>query len=362
MLACLRPDLPESYSFSVTQKPYRAKLDQNEAPVDVPAEIKASIAEELASRPWNRYVQPAEYAEAKAALAKVFGLEPEQLAITAGGDQAIEAAFLIGGGPGRRARWFEPAYPYVAHSAMRTFTIGDPVSVGVDVDAAITPAMIDAEPRADLIVLVTPNNPTGGMPDDAVVDAALADPKRLVLLDEAYTEFSTVTRIDRLGDHANLAVARSLSKSLLAGAHAGFIAAHPEAIAVIEQLYTAPYNLNAMQVILAKRYGDLAPTVAEVAAEVRGERRRIFEALAGIEGLEPREGFANFVLFRVGERARDLYTALSDAGVRIRNVGGLHGMEGFLRVTVGTRADNDLFLEEVARAHAALQTKEHTEA
>jgi histidinol-phosphate aminotransferase len=360
MLSFLRPDLPESYSFSVSQKPYRAKLDQNEAPIDVPGEVKRAIAEELAARPWNRYVQPAEYGEAKAELGEVFGIDPDRLMVTAGADQAIEAAFLLGGGPGRRARWFEPAYPYVAHSAMRTFTVADPVVLGAEVDSAITPALIDAEPRADMIVLVTPNNPTGGLPSDEVVEAALADGDRFVLLDEAYSEFSGVSRIGDLDRYPNLAIARSLSKSLLAGAHIGFLVAHPEAIAIAEQLYTAPYNLNAMQVILARRYRDIAPHVAGVAEQVRSERERIRAALAELDGIAPRAGHANFVLFHVGDGAAALYKELAEAGVRIRNVGGLHGMAGYLRVTVGTSEDNDTFLEAIRNAHGAVQTTEHS--
>src|SRR5262245_4641181 len=114
MLSCLRPDLPPPSSFTVSEKPHRAKLDQNEAPVDCPPALKRAIAEALAAGAWHRYPHPREYAEAKARFAEAVRVKPEQLALTVGCDQVIQAAFFLAGGPGRRARWFEPTYPHVA--------------------------------------------------------------------------------------------------------------------------------------------------------------------------------------------------------------------------------------------------------
>ncbi|HTM19802.1 MAG TPA: aminotransferase class I/II-fold pyridoxal phosphate-dependent enzyme, partial [Kofleriaceae bacterium] len=270
-LPWLRPDLPAAYPFQVGERPVRAKLDQNETPVDLPAELKADLAAELTRCAWNRYVQPAEYAAAKRGLAAAAGVDPDQLAITVGADQAIEAAFLIAGGPGRRARWFEPTYPYIAHCALRTATAGEPAALGDDVDAG---------PRCDLIALVAPNNPTGGLPDDAVVAAALADPRRLLLLDEAYADFAGATRLPALAAHGNLLIARSLSKSSLAGIHVGFAAAHPDAVARIERMVTAPYHLDALQLVIARRYPELLPHVRAAAAAVVAERDRVHAALA----------------------------------------------------------------------------------
>ena len=90
-LACLRTDLPASYGFSVTEDPHRAKLDQNESAVDLPADLKRSIADELVSLAWNRYVQPGTYVAAKQGIGAALGIDPDRLAITAGADQGLEA-------------------------------------------------------------------------------------------------------------------------------------------------------------------------------------------------------------------------------------------------------------------------------
>jgi len=346
-LACLRSDLPAGYPFQVSQLAHRAKLDQNESPVDLPDELKRELAAELAARAWNRYVQPVDYSRARAALAAAFEVAPEALALTVGADQAIEAAFLVAGGPGRRARWFEPTYPYIATAARRTHTQASPVVLGRDIDRLLDAERVAAEP-ADLVALVSPNNPTGGVVSDAVLDAALAEPRRLVLVDEAYFEISGWTAAARLDRAPNLFLARSLSKSMLAGVHVGCAIAHPDAIAAIERLYTAPYHLDAWQLLCAERYADIRPHVAAAAAMVRGERERVGAALAH-RGLSPLDGRANFLAFEVGPRAGEVWRQLAGAGVRVRDLGGLPGLAGFLRVTIGTAGENDLFLTELDR-------------
>lgn len=335
-LPFLRDGLPAAYPFSVTQQPHRAKLDQNETPIDLPMELKRELAEELAARPWNRYIQPAEYESAKRGLARCFSIEPDELAITVGADQAIEAAFLIAGGPGRSARWFEPTYPFFAHAAMRSFT-----------EQAASTA------DADIVAFASPNNPTGELVPDEKVEAALAEPSRLVIMDEAYADFSKRTWIGRHYDHPNLFIIRSLSKSSLAAVHLGFVVAHPDVIATVERMYTAPYQLNHIQLLLARRYDRLKLHVAQAAAEVIDERERITRALQQIPCITPRPSAANFILFKVGpgpDAAGELYKRLTDAGVRIRDVSGLKNLGGHLRVTLGTPEENELFLRVLADA------------
>jgi histidinol-phosphate aminotransferase len=348
-LPFLRSDLPGAYPFRVTQKPHKAKLDQNESPVDIPAELKRDIVEELVARPWNRYVQPAEYAEAKRCLGEALGFDPDSIAITVGGDQAIEAAFSIAGGPRRSARWFEPTYPYISHAAGRTFTREQPIPLGLGVDE-LTVDQVLADPAPNLIAFVVPNNPTGGVVDAAVIDAALDDDKRLVLVDEAYYDFSGITFADRLASRPNLMIARSLSKASLAAGHVGYVLAHPDVVAHVERMYTAPYHVNAMQVALARRFGDIAPHIRSAAAAVIAERTRVTEALRALSGITARDSHANFVLFHVGERAAEVHSLLADAGVRIRTLDHVPGLAGYLRVTIGTSLENDLFLAELARA------------
>jgi histidinol-phosphate aminotransferase len=204
-----------------------------------------------------------------------------------------------------------------------------------------------------MVVLVAPNNPTGGSPSQRAVDAALDDEARLVFIDEAYADFAGETRIGEVEHHPNLVVGRSLSKALLADVRLGCVVAHPDIVGALEQIFTAPYHLNAMQLVVAERYADIAPHVEASVAAVVAERERVTVALTAMDGIDPHPSRANFVLFRVdGERQRShaVYDALAKAGVRIRDVGGLPGLASYLRVTIGTAADNDAFLVELASA------------
>lgn len=347
-LPFVRSDLPPPSSFTVTQLPWSAKLDQNESAVDVPDEVKRAVVERLASAAWNRYPQPAQYAEAKRALAAVLGVEPERVCVTVGADQAILAAFHLAGGPGRRARWFEPTYPYFALAAQLTHTEGDGVVMGGDFDEGIEVEQVVAAPSPHLMVFAAPNNPSGASPRAQVIEAALDGERRLVLVDEAYAEFAGATRLADAGArHRNLVVARSLSKSLLAGVRLGLLVGHPELIGAAETLFTAPYHLNALQLVLVAGYAEVAPHVGAAVRQVIAERERLRAELAAIDGITPYPSRANFVLFRVAgpsRRATELHGALARAGVRVRDVGGLPGLAGHLRVTVGTPADNDAFL------------------
>lgn len=347
--ACLRPELASTAVFTVTELPHVAKLDQNESAVDLPAALKRSLADELAGSAWNRYPQPRAYLEARARLAEALALPPEHVALTVGGDQVIQAAFLLAGGPGRRARWFEPAYPYIPLAARVTGTLADPIVLGPDVDH-LDPATIVRGYRPDLIVLVSPNNPTGGVVSDAALAAALADDHRLVLLDEAYADFADApSRLELATKLPNLIVGRSLSKSLCAGVRLGFAVAHPHIVSTIERIYTAPYHLNLWQLLLAARYGEILPLVRAAAASVRVERARVHAALLAL-GLAPRPSQGNFIYFPVPAPAAELHTRLAQAGVRVRNVSGLPGAGSALRVTIGTAAENDAFLAALAGA------------
>jgi histidinol-phosphate aminotransferase len=341
---CLRSDLPGGPPFTVTEAPHLAKLDQNEAPVDLPAELKRELAAAIAAAPWNRYPQPREYRDAKKKLAEAIGQPPEAVALTVGCDQVIQAAFLLGGGPGRRARWFEPTYPFVALMSRVTGTIGEGLVMGADVDAKLDASVVTATPGPQLVVLVAPNNPTGGMPQPGAAQAAVADDERLVLVDEAYADFAGESVLDdaALAGRPNLLVGRSLSKALLAGARLGFAVGHPEVIEALERIYTAPYHLNLMQLAVASRYGDVLPHVRAAARAVVAERERVAAALAA-RGVATAPSRGNFLLF-AQPGAAEVHASLAARGVRIRDVSRLPGLGSHLRVTIGTAAENDAFL------------------
>jgi histidinol-phosphate aminotransferase len=334
----LRPDLPDRAAFTVSELPHRAKLDQNESAIDLPAELKRDLAAQIAAESWNRYPQPKRYVSAKAAFAQALGLEPERLAITFGGDQAILAAFWLAGGADRRALVFEPTYPMFGHYARTTGTPCERVVLGAEMQ--ITREHLNGD--FALRCFVSPNNPTGGRVEDSLIAAAL-DRDGLVFVDEAYADFAGQSCAGLARE--NLLIGRSLSKALLAGLRLGYCIGAPAVIEMIEQIFFAPYHLASAQLVIAERFADIKPHVERAVAEVRAERARVFAALTPIV---PRvhPSAANFILFEVDDAAR-VATALAHRGIRIRNVSALPGLSHHLRVTIGTPGENNLFLGEL---------------
>ncbi|MCP4660861.1 MAG: histidinol-phosphate aminotransferase family protein [bacterium] len=342
-LDLLRPDAPTAPAFSVAQLPHRAKLDQNESPGDLPAEVKRTIADALVEARWNRYPQPQQYQEVKSRFAAAIGESPERVILTAGCDQMILLAFWAAGGPGRRARFFEPTYPIYGLYARTTQTEIDRVVLDADYDVA---ARGLGDP-VDLLLLVSPNNPTGNGLDRALVREALGH-RCLVFVDEAYGDYAGETVADLVAEHPNLLVGRSLSKSLLAGVRLGYGIGHPELITVLERLIFAPYHLSRWQLIMAAHHDLVLPHGSAMVRSVIGERERVQNRLRDL-GVRFQPSRASFVLFEV-EDAAATNRRLLERGIRIRDVSSLAGLGEHLRVTIGSREENDLFLAALAES------------
>ena len=153
----LRPGSPTEPSFSINEIPCEAKLDQNESPAEIDEAAKGEILSRLEGSAWRTYPQPAAYGEVKERFAEAIGQPADRVILTVGADQMILLAYWAAGGAGRRARIFEPTYPMFAAFGRNTGTPVDRVVLGPDFD-------IDSNglgDHVDLLMLVSPNNPTG---------------------------------------------------------------------------------------------------------------------------------------------------------------------------------------------------------
>jgi len=342
----LRSDLPTS-RFAVAEIAHRAKLDQNESPVALPAPVRQLVLDDLAALPWNRYPQPARYAEIKRRFAAAVGQPAERIVLTAGCDQLILLAFWAAGGVGRRALFFEPTYPMYSHYARITQTGCERRTL--DADFVIAPELID-DCDCELVALVSPNNPTGSVVARPLVLRALKGP-RLVFVDEAYADFAAHSVLDLVAEQPNLLVGRSLSKALLAGVRLGYGVGAPELIEVLERLLFAPYHLSALQLAVAYRFAEIRPHLAAAIGQVVAERDRVAAALGAL-GVEVWPSESNFLLFSPGDAGATAacQAELLRQGVRLRDVSGMPGLGHHLRVTVGTSEENEIFLRALEHA------------
>jgi histidinol-phosphate aminotransferase len=217
----------------------------------------------------------------------------------------------------------------------------------VEVDGAL--AAIERE-RPRMVILCSPNNPTGACEPLSVVQAVVDSSVGLVVVDEAYVEFAPEGSSVRamLENHANLVMVRTLSKAWrLAGARIGYMLGAPDLVAEMARV-RLPYHLSTPSQLIGtaalRREGDALMHIAAI----RKERDRIVDALIE-RGLETYRSDANFVLFHVPEAQR-VWEALLDDGVLVRNYARVSGLEGCLRVTAGLPEETDAFLAALTRA------------
>ena len=340
----VREDLAELENYHSVQVTVDVRLNTNESPYPPPPAWKDAFLEELATTPFHRY--PDREARAlRTAIGELHGVGPEQVLAGNGSNEVIQALCLAYGGPGRSVAVFEPTYALHSHIPRIT---GTAVAVGERrEDFSLEPVEVErvlAEYRPAITFLCSPNNPTGRHDAPEVVEAALAAAPGLVLVDEAYGQFAPSSALSLMSGDRPLVVTRTFSKTWsMAACRLGYLIA-PAAIVATAERTMLPYHLNAPTQIagrLALRF--MAEMEARVAALV-AERERLAAALAVLP-VDTWPSGANFLLFR--PRRVDgptVWKGLVDRSVLVRDCSSWPRLDGCLRVTVGTPAEDDVFL------------------
>jgi histidinol-phosphate aminotransferase len=344
----------------------RIKLNQNESPYDVPETLKARIAERLADRPWNRY-PPFVAHNFVAAVAEFTGWPAEGVLVGNGSNELIQAILAVTMAPGVRAVIPEPTF--TLYRLMTEVNSGEVVSVPLDeelrfdVDAIIAAARTS---EAAVVVLCSPNNPTGAALSREQILRIHDETEALVLLDQAYVEFGGYDAIPLLAERPRLVVLRTFSKAMsMAGLRAGYLLAHP---ALAEQIAKAklPYNLNFFSEVAAaealRAYELLEPQIEFI----REQRDCLVRHLQRLPGLRVFATEANFVLFRIETDAlthRDVFERLlHEHGILIRDVSAYPMLDRCLRVNAGTPEETDAFNaamhEILSNAEVGMRTAE----
>ncbi len=348
-----RDDLRALAGYHSPQLDVEVRLNTNESPFPPPAAFVARWLAELGSIPLHRY--PDRSARfLRDALGASIGVPASRVMCANGSNEVLQSLLLTYGGSGRRVLVFEPTYALHSHIARITGTQvvvaeRDPGTFTIDPPAAR--AAIE-EHRPHVVLLCDPNNPTGTTeaPDvlDAVLDAAVASGPALVVVDEAYGEFARASAIERVSDDVPLVVARTYSKVWsLAALRLGY-AVGPEAVLADVESVLLPYHLDAPTQLAGVLALDYRPEMKARVALLVEERDRLAAALDDLEGVTPYPSGANYILLRVHGDGHAAWQGLVDRGVLVRDFSRWPRLAGCLRVTVGTRAENDRFLEALA--------------
>jgi histidinol-phosphate aminotransferase len=346
----LRPELVGEEPYGAPQLDVPVRLNVNENPYPPSDAVRAEIAAAVAAQGLNRYPDR-EATALRAALAGYLGhgLTADRIWAANGSNEVMTHLLLAFGGPGRTLLSFTPTYSMYPEYARNTHTryVTVPRADDFTLDAARVLAAI-AEHDPDVVVITTPNNPTGTITPLAVIEEVLAGTEKIVVVDEAYQEFSrhpertAVSLLDRYG---NLVVSRTMSKAFaLAGGRVGYLAASP-AIVDACRIVRLPYHLSAQTQAVAEVALRHADELLHKVDELRATRDELLVRLPQL-GVEVIDSDANFALFGPFADRHDVWQRLLDRGVLVRET----GPSGWLRVTAGTPEETQAFYDALSRA------------
>lgn len=346
----LRDDLALMEGYHSPQVDVDIRLNTNESPEPPPPAWRDALAAELSTLDWHRYPDRAA-AGLRRGLAEHYRVDVDMVFAANGSNEVLQSLLLAYGGPGRRAAVFEPTYALHSHIARVTGTgvVEGERAADFSLDPAEVDRVLDLEP--DLVFLCSPNNPTGMVEPEHlirhVVDRAAAT-GTLVVVDEAYGQFARWSAVELVGDDAPVVVSRTFSKTWsMAAARLGYLVAPTWVVQALESV-VLPYHLDAAKQVagrLALRHAD---EMRERVDRLVAERDRIAAAFDELP-VEHWPSGANFVLFRPRSMdGQDLWQALLDRSILVRNCASWPRLEGCLRVTVGTPGENSAFLDAMA--------------
>lgn len=343
-----RADLRALEGYHSPQLDVPVRLNTNESPFPPLPELVREWTAALESQPLHRY--PDRTARSlRERLAAQFGQPVERVFAANGSNEVLQTLLLTYGGPGRKLLVFEPTYALHQHIARITATevIEAERDSRFHVSFSEARTVMDAS-RPDLVFLCSPNNPTGTTETranvEAIVAAAVERGNTLVVIDEAYGEFADWTAFDLVADDVPLVVSRTYSKVWsLAALRLGFAVAPEWMVAELDTV-VLPYHLDAATQLAGRLALDHVDAMEGRVRTLIEERERLFVALTDEPTLEVVPSGANFLLFRCRTGGHAVWQALVDRGVLVRDFSGWPGVEDCLRVTVGTREENDAFL------------------
>lgn len=339
----IRPDLAGLAPYAAPQPDAPIKLNTNECPWPPPDAFVSDLRAALGSVDLHRYPDR-DARSIREGLATRFGWTPEGTWVANGSNELIQQLLLAFGGPERRALLFPPTYAMHTHIARVTGTqlVTRELPEPWQLEADSVAWGVSFEPP-DITFICSPNNPTGNAAPTEVVRAALESGPGIVIVDEAYGEFSRETALGLLADHERLVILRSFSKSWrMAGARVGVLLAHPWVVDAL-QITRLPYHLSALTQTAVSVALTHQRMVQEGVSEIVVERERLAQELGHVPGVEVFPSDANFILFRTPVDGDRVWRGLVDLGILVRNFSGV--IPRALRVTVGTSDDNAAFVE-----------------
>jgi len=336
-----------------TLEPYRAeedrckvKLDANENSFPFPLELRKKMVALIENLSFNRYPDPSA-GELRAVLAGQLSrqgapVEPEMILVGNGSDELIQILLMVfGGAPGRVLM---PTPTFAMYKVLAQILGQKPVEIPLEGDFDLDlERMLDKiySDRPSLTFLSYPNNPTGNSFSREKILKILEASPGIVVVDEAYFDFSKKTFLPLLPRYENLVILRTLSKIGAAGLRVGILISNRE---VVRQLHKVrlPFNLNLFSQAAAKLILENREAIDGQVAQLLREREKLYQVLRELPYVEPFPSEANFILVRTKIDAVFLHEELIKRDILVRNLSRPGPLFNCLRMGVGTPEENEM--------------------
>ena len=346
LMGLVRANVKELKAYQVENLDEGTKLHANENPYPPSQELLDKIFQRLDKLELNRYSDP-DCRNLKKAMAARTGVLTEQIIIGNGSDELIQYLMQVLCNEGETIAFPDPTFAMYGITAqgLGLKPVSFPLNDNWDFKAG--PALeILTEQKARLVFISYPNNPTGNCFSDQEIQQIIEQFEGIVVLDEAYQDFSGKTFLKQMEKHNNLVILRSLSKIGLAGLRVGY-GIFPTLLAEQVNKVRLPYNSNTVSQWVATELLNNFTSVQNQIHSILDERNRLMDELSKFPSITVYPSNSNFILFR--DSKDGVFNKLKENGILLRNLSSHPRLKNCPRVTIGTKQENDQFLNQLRK-------------
>lgn len=350
----IRDDLRGSEPYGAPQLPDGIQLNVNENSFGIPNSVQTAILEEIQKVLGNLHRYPdREFTRLRNALSDYLPGNPsvDQIWAANGSNEILQQFHQAFGGPGRLVLSFGPTYsmyPVIAQGTMTDY-LEVPRQEDFELSSEYVVNSIKKH-KPSIVILCNPNNPTGTAIDTNVIESAYEATDGMLVVDEAYAEFSSKqSAISLLKNRPRLVISRTMSKAFaFAGVRLGYMVADPAVIDAM-RLVRLPYHLSSLTQAASIAAINNAELMLSNVNQISQERERVAQKLSELE-LKVLPSESNFLFVEGFSDPRGVFDYLLSNGLIIRKT----AIDGALRITIGTPSENDKLLELMPKALASL--------
>ena len=346
----VKKDVLKQTAYYIDERSCAVKLDANENPYSLSPSLRELVGDCIGRISMNRYPAPGS-PELREKFAAKWGVDADMIVIGNGSDELIQLLLMTLDAPA--AGGVVIPVPTFGMYAIATGNTGHrilevPLDDRFDLDLDAIRALITGH-RPELIFLSYPNNPSGNCFSRDRIESIIDEFPGIVVVDEAYFNFSGKTFLPDLKDHDNLVILRTLSKVGLAALRLGILMAHPRLVAEMNKV-RLPYNLNSLSQAIGDLYVDHEAEFLAPVETIVKEREKLYAAMTKIAGITLCPTDANFILFSCHVDKDGVYETLIKKGILIKHFPGSGVLKDRMRVTIGTEYENKEFIRALRSA------------